>query len=335
MSQSNPSTKCVNLKCKNCNNEYYGYRTSKFCSDKCTKEFRKDKLIQKLVRKSLEKYPDGSDKDNYVECKICGYRSSDLAQHPQTHGLTQEEYKDKYGNEIKCKRLKESMCGINNPAYNHGGKFSPFSKKFIKYTDDTADSEISNIKKRMVKSKKENNSNPLNISYYISRGFSTEESQKLLKERQSTFSLNRCIQKYGEKEGKEVWNKRQEKWLKSFKKNNFSKISQELFDSISSLYDGDIYYATKNKEYKHNQEYRLKLYDGSTILPDFICLKQRKIIEFDGDYWHSEKISNPLREKQRDLKITNSDYKLLHIKEHDYRQNKEKIIDVCVNFLTQ
>lgn len=46
----------------------------------------------------------------------------------------------------------------------------------------------------------------------------TEEEAKLaLKKRQSTFSLKKCIEKYGVEEGTKKFNERQEKWQKSLK----------------------------------------------------------------------------------------------------------------------
>lgn len=50
------------------------------------------------------------------------------------------------------------------------------------------------------------------IEKYLKQGFSLEESKQLLKERQTTFSLKKCIEKYGDVEGQRVFNERQFKW---------------------------------------------------------------------------------------------------------------------------
>lgn len=47
--------------------------------------------------------------------------------------------------------------------------------------------------------------------YWIKKGFTEEALIKLNKE-QSTFSKQKCIEKYGEEKGIEIWKKRQDKW---------------------------------------------------------------------------------------------------------------------------
>jgi hypothetical protein len=53
--------------------------------------------------------------------------------------------------------------------------------------------------------------------------------------------------------------------MKSFKKCNFSMVSQRLFDSLPESIFGDVYYATRErddmKEYK-NKEFILQLENG-------------------------------------------------------------------------
>jgi len=83
-----------------------------------------------------------------------------------------------------------------------------------------------------------------------------------------------------------------------------------------------------------NKEYVLEL-DNTYVRPDFICLTRKKIIEFDGDYWHSPVRANPEREKMRDHRIANAGYKIFHVFEYEYKQNKDKVLQECINFLTQ
>lgn len=64
----------------------------------------------------------------------------------------------------------------------------------------------------LAKEKAENHNNPLTIDYYTSRGFTEKEAKAKLKERQSTFSLEKCIERYGEEKGRKVFEARQEKW---------------------------------------------------------------------------------------------------------------------------
>lgn len=173
--------------------------------------------------------------------------------------------------------------------------------------------------------------------YWIIRGSSEKEANKKVSERQSTFSLKKCIAKHGEIKGKEVWNARQEKWQKSFKKNNYSKVSQQLFwqiaERLPSL-DG-IYFAEltedKNKETTGKNNERMIALDR-VYKPDFIDINQKKIIEFQGSYWHTF-----THAKKRDTLKTesykNHGYTFLLVDEKEFYKNSEKVVQECLNFL--
>ena len=180
------------------------------------------------------------------------------------------------------------------------------------------------------------------IGYWVKKGYTIEESKKIISERQRTFSLEKCIEKYGKVDGVKKFKDRQHKWLKSYKRNNFSKISQELFWDIiknePNITDREIYFATYNNGIKDesgkNNEYRLKLRD-SVILPDFFDKKNKKIIEFDGTYYHRKTPENLLREEKRDKMIIDCNYKVFHVNETVYKNNKQEIIKKCINFLNE
>lgn len=335
MSQPNNSTNHVTKICNQCNREYLGYRTSRYCTKVCSKIATNITVNKKLLKLSLEKYPDGSDKNSYVECGVCGYRSSDLSSHPKIHNLTQKQYKAIYGDCIKCKDVIDAVSGVNNPGYKHNGKFSPYSKNFIHYKDDE---NIRTLIQKSSQTRSDNNNYNVRLSYYTTRGYSEDVALEMLTKRQTTFSKEICIEKYGEESGIQRWSERQRKWLSNFPKMNYSKISQKLFSEVHKNYVGDVYFATNDRiecKHKENKEYRLILTDGSYILPDFICLNNKKIIEFDGDYWHSEQVVNPSKEAERDRKIIEAGYDVLHIKEFLYKQDEDKTIQQCINFLTQ
>lgn len=151
-----------------------------------------------------------------VQCKICGLWSYHLFSHiPRTHHVSTDDYKEKFG-EITSEKHRQlcvdRMTGDKNPSKDHGGRLSPFSKKFKKY-EGMEDSEIELTIDKLISSRKiipENNST--NIEYYLSRGHSHAESAKLLSERQRTFSLEKCILKYGEINGYARWKNRQINW---------------------------------------------------------------------------------------------------------------------------
>lgn len=177
------------------------------------------------------------------------------------------------------------------------------------------------------------------IEYWINLGYSKNGAKRKVSERQSTFSLEKCIEKYGEEIGRQRWIDRQEKWHKSYKKSNFSKISQQLFWNICSKLDclDFIYFAElgidKNPDYSGtNNEYKLKL--DRLFMPDFIDIKNKKIIEFDGVYWHG-KVGRGNKERDGE-KIKNyimGGYSVLSICENEYKNDKDGVIEKCLNFL--
>lgn len=275
-----------------------------------------------------------------VKCQICQAEMKELHSHLfRKHKMTVTNYKQLYpGHPTRSKRLLEinskNFSGLKNPGYQHGGRLSPFSDKYI-YGNIA---KITNTKAEA--SRKKNASHSTRIDYWLKKtNGDIEKAMLLLTERQTTFSLEKCIARYGEEAGLKRWHARQEKWLKNYKKQNFSQISQKLFNRIMEIYQStQVYYATRlredMKEYI-NKEYRLVLNSGKTILPDFIDLEKKKIIEFDGTYWHGQQISNPQREKKREQDILQSGYQLLRIREEDYLRNPNNVLQECLNFLTK
>jgi very-short-patch-repair endonuclease len=282
-----------------------------------------------------------------VTCKLCGLISHDLTSHiTRKHKLKIEEYKIFYG-EIRSERYlheqSERILGVKNPAYQHGGKFSALSSLFI-HADKVNKEEIV---QKISKSNKDNGNNNTTLGYWLKQGFSEEESIEKLSERQSTFSLEKCIQKYGEVEGRKRWVDRQKKWLDSTKesrKKGFSEISQELFwlifEKLNDNKKDSIYFAQLNKDKSKdisgvNYEYTIKLATRA-LLPDFLDIKTKKIIEFDGTYWHGKhkiKYPNRLRDDARDELLLTEGYQVLHIKEEDYKKNPIFIVNTCLEFL--
>lgn len=177
------------------------------------------------------------------------------------------------------------------------------------------------------------------IEYWINIGYSKKDAIEKVSQQQSTFSLNKCIEKYGEEIGRQRWLERQNKWHKSYKKSNFSKISQKLFWDICSKLDclDFIYFAElgidKNPDYSGvNNEYRLKL--NRVFLPDFIDIKNKKIIEFDGIYWHGKVgRGNKKRDTEKIKSYIMNGYSVLSICEKEYKNDKNGVIEKCLNFL--
>lgn len=209
MSQQKSSTKnVVKITCMQCNTEFFGSFNSKLCSPECKHQHKKDYENNARLKSSLLKFPDSADPNTYVECKLCGLRAADIGSHIRIHKISTKDYTQLYGG-IKCKNFVDAMLGDKNPAYQHGGKLSPFSKNFINYKGNEY---IENLKEQAVQTKEENHNNPCTVEYYIKRGMSEDEAIDALRERQTTFSLEICIEKHGVEEGTRIWDNRQNRW---------------------------------------------------------------------------------------------------------------------------
>lgn len=247
-----------------------------------------------------------------------------------------------FDNKEEADLLYQKYMLEKNPYYQHGSELSPFSKEHKRYqhlSDEEKEAAVSKFATNVKKETPLENS-PVHIEYYLKQGMNEEEARTALSERQNTFSLEKCIEKYGEEEGKKRWQERQEKWLTSYKKVNFSMISQMLFWEIyEKIKDNasNIYFATLNENKEKdfsgkNHEYILQTHD-SFIKPDFIVLDKWKIIEFDGDYWHGKGRGNRLREEERDFAIERQGFRVFHVAERDFKKNPEEVIKKCIEFI--
>jgi len=132
---------------------------------------------------------------------------------------------------------------------------------------------------------------------------------------------------------------------------NYSKISQELFwhiyDQLLPEDQDKCYFAELNKEF----EYKDNILNQYFFLDFVITGNKRKVIEFNGNFWHM----NPEIYNESDIntvtKLTakehwnkdankyksciNRGYSVLPIWESDYRKNNQNVINRCLNFLLQ
>lgn len=205
-----------------------------------------------------------------------------------------------FENQEEAKLLYERYMLAKNPYYGvHDSSNSPFSMEYKGYEGMTEEEKRDHIKKITKRGSSDRTSTQ--IGYWTKRGYTEEEAKQKISERQRTFTLEKCIEKYGEEEGRKRWEARQEKWQKNYKKTNFSAISQKLFWELYNQIDFDkdnIFFATikdgQKMEDGKNYEYVLKV-GGSIIKPDFFVKKKGLIIEFDGVYWHSRNTNKKAR----------------------------------------
>ena len=325
-----------------------------------------------------------NDNKESVTCRICGEQCKRIYGRHLKHShnnMSTDEYKRLFpgapitalsdkektsknsGLHMKDEKYKkmfsEMFKGDKNP--NHISNTtdeqrrsrSPFSKSFVGY-DMIEDKEehISKFAKDAIKDRVSDTT----LRYYLNRGYTVEVAKQMLSERQTTFSLEKCIEKYGDEIGHKRWLDRQNKWQTSLLENGnikcgFSKISQELFFEILKRYNtediSEVYYATKNKEYY------ISIKDVGFFAYDFTDLKRKLIIEYNGDLYHANpdiyestdyphpyyKEDGPTageiwsRDNNKIDVAREKGFDVLTIWDSEYKSDKNKTINKCLDFL--
>lgn len=280
-------------KCIICGNLHR--RTCQTCCKECNEIFKKQKddEQQKVIKEQ------GGDC-----CKICGRYTHGMLKHLKSaHNLTVEQYNTKYNDNVdkfsqywKTENKKHGFKpGKDNPAYQHGGRLSPFSDKFI-HKDRVNAEEVKKKAKQTLREHPENNST--RIEYWLKRtNGDYEEAERLLSERQTTFSRENCILKYGLEEGIKRWEERQVRWQDTLN----SKPEEEKCEILRKkslrepsnieLIVQDILEELYGKE---NISFQFPLIGE---LGDWVFdfkLFDKILIEVQGDYWHmNPKIYEP------------------------------------------
>jgi len=320
------------------------------------------------------------DTDEHITCRECGKTLKILNNHIKTHGFTSESYWLKYpgapiiapemikrctknsGQHMKQDKYREMAAaqirGENNP--NHKSKttleqrqkISPFSREFYRHRNpELTEEELTGKVLEFAKEATKDIIHTTSIEYYLNKGLSQEEAERALKTRQSTFTLEKCIEKWGPEEGIKKFNERQEKWLNSIWKNakyGYSHISQELFKAIEEELPGNYLYGSKNYELKLESESGISYY-----LYDFTDIDNKKIIEYHGDLFHAnpklfEANDNPMpykkdlksidiwkkdQSKEKTAKINGYEYLVIWDSDFMNKEKKKEVIEKCINFL--
>lgn len=202
---------------------------------------------------------------------------------------------------------------------------------------------------------REQSKKPCKQKYQEKYGENWEEHyNNFLDNMKKTNTVEWFVNKFGQEEGIKKYNERCSNLKmnsyfvthpEELNNNAFSKISQELFWclylQIKSLYD-KIYFAELNHEHScKTGAYRF----------DFVILDNKKIIEFNGDKFHPKYnlTENELknwttphgvlgtliteRDKMKKEKAEINGYEILYIWEGEYKNNKEKEINKCLEFI--
>lgn len=185
--------------------------------------------------------------------------------------------------------------------------------------------------------------------YWVNKGYSEDEAKIKVKESQTTFTLNKCIEKCGEEEGLKRFNKRQSKWKKALQENferegdgrsPSSKFANEIITQL--CYYLKIEKPAKEKWIKCKET-------GKAFSYDFTYCK--KIIEFNGDYWHCNPKLYGADYFNKNKGLTASEiwqydqsknklaeqhgYEVLVVWERDWMEKPKQTIDLCIKFLNK
>lgn len=271
--------------CKNCNTKFTtNLERKEMCSKKCWTEDKKKHHLENQIKKSHEKFKDSVLGVDYVSCHYCSYKAPSLNhEHLKLHGTTTKKYRED-GHQLISDNMFNLMSnrvtGDKNPAANHGGKFSPFSSKFVGYkSDEEYQENLKRLNDQRSEVLKTSGNCSATLLYWTKLGYSDEEAREKLSERQKTFSLEQCINKHGEEEGRKIWRARQDKWQETLNsksdeeklKINASKATFLNYETIKRWIKGS-YDSNRNLETIPSELYVCKFMSNDSIKVGFTSI---------------------------------------------------------------
>ena len=183
------------------------------------------------------------------------------------------------------------------------------------------------------------------LDYFIEKYGEEEGREKYnLVCHQKSMTLANFIRKYGQQEGTQ-------KYKEYSRRSNFgySNVSQHLFmkiDDVLGDYANNSFFFVKNYE----AEVEIEI-DGKQKTAKLDYELNKKVIEFNGDYWHAnpkiydadETVMYHLVKKtakdvwesdaKRITAIEKHGFKVHIVWESDYESDPERVVDECVKFL--
>jgi very-short-patch-repair endonuclease len=239
------------------------------------------------------------------------------------------------------KKMSEDKSGANHHYY--GKKLSEEHKEKIRKGLDTDEFRFKSKKTMKLKFKEK-----------YGKDWETHYNS-FLESMSKVNTLEWFVEKHGKVEGAKKYKERNDNLkLNSYfvthpednKRDSYSQISQKLFweiyNKIKDSYK-EIYFAEFNHEHSClTGPYRF----------DFVILDNKKIIEFNGNKFHPKpNLSKKELKKwttphgilgsvilERDVlkkeKAENNDFQILYVWENEYKKNKNKVIDKCLQFLS-
>lgn len=360
------------FECAYCNSKFISVcNTAKYCCDE-----HRDLHLFEL------RYANGAENEDYVVCRWCGMKVGRVyGKHVQKYhpGKTMSEYRAEFPDAPVCSAkdrretskssglhmrkaeyrdaASKAMLGEKNP--NHSSRkdeasrksISPYSMEFYrKRYPHLSEGDWERMRLEKMNSAIAKRVLPSQPLYWMSRGFTEDEARMKVRERQQTFVKEKLIAKYGEDEGMRRWTERQIKWQEkmkltrkaiAFRVNSGTSVkASSLFLGLSNSYPNAI---TNKNEFVIIDE------TGKQYYYDFCLEDKKKIIEFNGTYWHCDpkkykpdyfhpqiqKNASEIWEydKYKYSIAENKGYSILCVWENEYDSNPDVVLKKCLDFL--
>ena len=311
----------------------------------------KSKYPGKTIEDYIREFPNAP-----LVCEKTSNRLSEV----MSSFMNRPEVKEYYSNLFKGDKNPNAKC---NTTEEYRKSISPFSKSFKKYDGMTDEEKEKQIREYLQCDRDDRNTNQ--IKYWINKGYSYEEAKQKVSERQSTFTLEKCIAKYGEEEGTRRYTERQTKWSAKveamYQQGMFSKVPLTQNSSIFSKFEKDMVDSIINEldldldiddiNCYRNSQFQLSNVNEecSNKIFSYDFKFENKIIEFNGDFWHmnpdmyDSDYSHPYTNLSAEEKwkideikcqcAIENGYDVLTIWESEYNENRETTLQKCIAFL--
>lgn len=261
--------------------------------------------------------------------------------------FSEQHFVEKYGESIGKKKWKDTLDkklksqkeNFKNKKWKNGRTLAEYQERYG-IEDGYKRWDIRNKRQSYMSS----------LQRYIDE-FGEEKGREICHKIKDNNSITVYIKRYGNELGTERYKLFIEKLLAyNENKPNYSKVSQELFWQIASTLPVD---KQKNLKFAELNDEQI-FYTGTDLKIIQVDFKyNNKIIEFNGDFWHANPnqytndaiLHHPnnhilaedlwKRDKQRIEWLESNNYIVLTVWESDYNQNKQQVINKCINFINE
>lgn len=176
------------------------------------------------------------------------------------------------------------------------------------------------------------------IEFWLDKGYSKKDANQKLKERQKTFTLEKCIQKYGKNEGTKKYNERQKKWITSLlKNNNIDELNHKKgnngLNKIKKLEEFiDFYGELEGKKRFADRYWKIKI----KSIKQFNKIRKLRFKQRTEKFYNKEYRLQILKEQNFccgncDVENTKRLFHLHHIDYNKQNDNRNNLIFLCHN----